>query len=442
MKYPPNKRPLASSALTLLAASSFLLSSAPKAQAAIQYLIAISVDGCRGDFLQTFIETQAASFPNFVKLRNMSAYTYSARTDYAHTVTIPDHLCMLTGRPVDTQGGVALSATHGVTSDAPSAAATIHVYLGSDGVNSGSYKASIFDMAHDRGLTTALYLGKNRLSIGNRSWNVTNGAADVTGVDNGTNKVDVNTQVEASGNAAATPGMLTDIVNAINGNTLKNFTFFHIADLDYAGHSSAWTTTVGGAYQLKAITVDGWLGQIFTAVENNAALAGKVAYILTADHGGGTPTNHHNAAGLNVTNFTIPFFVSAPGITANSDIHKVFANRFNPGSAQPLYTAASQPVRNGDVANIAATLLGVPFVTGSTMMAEFIKPTPVASPTTGTITVSWPIYLTNYTLEYKDDLASATWTTEATGITQTATEYVHTVPGGAPSARFFRLRRP
>ena len=81
----------------------FFFAPLPCAQAGIQHVIAISVDGCRGDFLQTFIETTPANFPNFVRLRNASAYTYNARPDFAHTVTIPDHLCMLTGRPVDTR---------------------------------------------------------------------------------------------------------------------------------------------------------------------------------------------------------------------------------------------------------------------------------------------------------------------------------------------------
>ncbi|MEO7317800.1 MAG: alkaline phosphatase family protein [Chthoniobacteraceae bacterium] len=434
--------PLISKVIGFASLPCFFFAPTPSAEAAIQYVIAMSVDGCRGDFLQTFIETTPANFPNFVRLRNASAYTYNARPDFALTITIPDHLCMLTGRPVDTQGGVPLSATHGVTSDAPGVTSTIHVYPATDGVNSGPYKTSIFDMVHDRGLSTALYLGKDRLAIATRSWNATNGAADFTGVNNGKNKVDFFQQVEASGNAAATPGMLTNFVTSIQNTTLRNFTFFHFADTDYAGHSSGWTTTVGGGYRNGMLTMDGWLGQILDAIQNNAALMGKVAILLTADHGGGTPSNHHNVVPLNVTNYTIPFFLSAPGVPANSNIYSFLANRVNPGSANINYTAAAQPMRNGDIANLAATLLGVPFVTGSTMMPEFVKPTTVASPATGSITVTWPIYLTNYALEYKDDLNAATWTTETAGIAEVGANFVHTVPGTAPGARFFRLRRP
>ena len=68
-------------------------------RADIQYVIAISIDGLRGDFLKTFVETAPTEFPNFVRLRNQSAFTFNARCDYTDSITIPDHLCMLTGRP-------------------------------------------------------------------------------------------------------------------------------------------------------------------------------------------------------------------------------------------------------------------------------------------------------------------------------------------------------
>ncbi len=411
---------------------------APSSRGEIRYVIAVSIDGGRGDFIQTFIDTAPLEFPNFKRLRDMGASTFNARCDYSHSITIPDHLSMMTGRPVSATGGVPLAATHGVTSDAPSASATVHVYLAADGVNSGPYKASIFDVVHDRGKSTALFMGKNRLAICNRSWDATNGAADITGVDNGKNKLDVSVQVEASGNAAATPGMLATLVASIQNTTLKNFTFFHIADTDYSGHSGGWSTAAGG-YRTTMSTADGWLGQILDAVQNNAALAGKVAIMLTADHGGGgtTPNNSHTDATLQ-GNYTIPFFLAAPGIAAGSDLHAVFANRFNPGAARPTYADPAQPMRNGDVANLSAALLGVPPVAGSLMGPEFKKPlTEVRAG--NIITVSWPLYLTGYTLEYTDDLVAPVWTPVTAGIVETATEKTYTFNFPPPDRRYFRL---
>src|SRR4051812_16962309 len=98
-------------------AATALLAISGLARAEVTYVIAISIDGGRGDFLQTFIETAPTEFPNFKRLRDRSARTFNARTDYLHSITIPDHLSMLTGRPVQSTGSVPASAAHGYTSD-------------------------------------------------------------------------------------------------------------------------------------------------------------------------------------------------------------------------------------------------------------------------------------------------------------------------------------
>ena len=424
--------------LFAIAALSFLPTTC---RSEIQHVIVISVDGLRGDFLQTFIDGSPSMFPNFVRLRNMSAFTYNARTDYAQTATIPDHLCMLTGRPVDTSGGSALSTTHGYTSNDPPPADTVHIYNGGSGVNSGPYKASIFDVVHDHGLSTAIYLGKNRLAICARSWNATHGAPDLTGADNGRNKVDTSQLVEVSGNPAATPGMVSALVATIQNSTLKNFTFLHIAEPDYAGHTYGWNTF--GQYPAAVAATDGWLGQILDAVQGNAALAGKVAFLLTADHGGGGGGNAYNhLLSQYQENFTIPFFLSAPGLSGGSDLYQALKNRAAPAAiVRPLFTAASQPVRNGDVANLAAALLGLPGVPGASLQPELKRPLTLTR-ATNTMTVTWPSYLTGHTLEYIDDLNGTTWTTVTSGVTEAAGQKSYSFAYPPPDRRYFRLRKP
>lgn len=404
----------------------------------IQYVIAISIDGGRGDYIQNFIDTAPLEFPGFKRLRDMSAYTFNARCDYTESITIPDHLCMITGRPVRQPAGLPATLPHGVISDAPLATETVH----NSGLNIGVYKAGIFDMVHDRGFGTALYMGKTRLTICDRSWDATNGALDTTGVDNGRDKIDIGMIVEASGVPTATPGMLANFVAAIQAGTLKNFTLFQIADTDYAGHSGGWSTTVGGGYRNTMKTADGWLVQILDAVQNNAALAGRVAIMLTADHGGGgtTPNNTHTDATL-LGNYTIPFFLSAPGIAGGSSIYGWLENRFDPAAARPLYTDARQPMRNGDIANLSTALLGLPSVPGSLMLPELVKPVNVTR-NGNDLTVVWPAYLTGWTLEFTDDLPSGVWTTITTGLTDSSGQHVHTVSVPAPEKRFFRLHRP
>src|SRR5678815_4521393 len=160
---------------------------------------------------------------------------------------------MLTGRPVRQPAGLPAAVQHGITSDAPASTETIH----NSGLNPTVYKASIFDVVHDHGLSTALYMGKTRLTICDRSWNATNGALDTIAPDNGRDKIDVASIVEASGNTAATPGMLTSFVSTIQAGTLKNFTLFQIADTDYAGHSGGWRTTTGSTYRNAMKVADG-----------------------------------------------------------------------------------------------------------------------------------------------------------------------------------------
>jgi hypothetical protein len=331
--------------------------------AGIEYILAISVDGLRGDLLKEFIETAPTEFPSFVRLRSMSAFTYNARCDYGCSITLPNHLTMLTGRPVMQPAGTLKPVHHGYTSDFYTTE-TIHT----NGNPAVAYKMSIFDMAHDRGLSTALYLGKNRLGICARSWDATNGAPDTVGADNGRGKIDFVQIAESD-----TPALLASLLAHIAG-PLERFTFFHIAETDYAGHDGGWVTTAG-AYRTAVKTADAQLGQILDALQSNAALNGKVAILLTADHGGGGGgmLTSHLAPGF-IENCTIPFFLVAPGFAGGSDLYGWFANRVAPdATVRPSYTAATQPIRNGDLANLAAALLGLPPVPGALMKPELKK---------------------------------------------------------------------
>ena len=53
---------------SICALAALCIAPLPKAEAAIQNVIAISVDGLRGDYLQTIIDTTPASFPNIIRL--------------------------------------------------------------------------------------------------------------------------------------------------------------------------------------------------------------------------------------------------------------------------------------------------------------------------------------------------------------------------------------
>lgn len=401
------------------------------ARAEIEYVIAISVDGLRGDYIQTFIDSAPAEFPNFVRLRNQSAFTYNARCDYTHSITIPNHLGMLTGRPVSQPTGMPNIIHHGYTSDNPGSTETIHA----QGNPAVPYKASIFDVAHDRGLSTAFYASKDRLAICDRSYDATNGALDTVGADNGRDKINF-TQIAESN----TPLLRTTLLSHITG-SLERFTFFHIAETDYAGHSGGWSTTAGSPYRYAVKTADTHLGAILNAIEAKPALAGKVAILLTADHGGGgvaaVPSSHTDATAFG--NYNIPLFVSAPGFIGGTDLYGYFSNRFSPGTDRPDYAGSRQPMRNTDIGNLVASLLGLPSIPGSLAIPELAKPVSVER-SGSNITVSWPAYLTGYDLEAADSLDQPSWQKITTGISQSGASFLYSMPLGQTSNRFFRLR--
>ncbi|MDB6153308.1 MAG: hypothetical protein JWL90_1761 [Chthoniobacteraceae bacterium] len=92
------------------------------------------------------------------------------------------------------------------------------------------------------------------------------------------------------------------------------------------------------------------------------------------------------------------------------------------------------------MANLSAALLGFPSVPGSLMIPELKKPLTIIHGT-NTATISWPLYLTGYTLETTDELATGTWTTVSSGVIESDNQNTYTIL--SPSrVRFFRLRKP
>ena len=204
-------------------------------------------------------------------------------------------------------------------------------------------------MAHDAGFSTAHYASKSKFIIYEQSYNA------VTGADhpNGRDKIDV---FFAQENAAA--AMQTQLLADMATNHF-NYTFVHYADPDIAGHASGWGST---AYNNAVVTVDAYLGGLFNMIQNDPALAGRTAIVLSADHGG-EGTDHSNAA--LAANYTIPFFVWGPGI-AHGDLYSLNGGvRTDPLAARVDYNVAGQPVRNGDGGNLALSLLGLGPIPGS-----------------------------------------------------------------------------
>jgi hypothetical protein len=91
-------------------------------------------------------------------------------------------------------------------------------------------------------------------------------------------------------------------------------------------------------------------------VETDPQLKGKTAIVLTADHGGSAFT-HLNPQLKG--NFTVPVMVWGVGV-ARGDLYAMNRDtREEPGDRRVDYSAANQPIRNGDTGNLALSLLGL-----------------------------------------------------------------------------------
>ena len=320
------------------------------ADAAVDYVVHISIDGLRPDAITA---QTAAALPNFYRLRSQGAFTDNARTDVDYTSTLQNHTGMLTGRPVLGPAG-----HNYVQNDVPPDGQTIHTVK-------GSYVTSVFDVVHDHGLSTGLYATKEKFKLYDTSYGpdaspLMGGAPDTTGVDNGRDKID---DYDFYPDSATVVG---DWTRVMTSGAAYRYSFLHLHDPDAAGHEFTWDVEhPDSAYMASVRDVDTRLGEILNTIDHTPALAGHTALILSADHGGTQGTLDHSDA-AEAQDYTIPFYVWGAGVEAG-DLYAInAATRLDPGTGRPTLDDAFQPIRNGDSGNLALSLLGLGPVPGST----------------------------------------------------------------------------
>ena len=309
-----------------------------------EFVIQISIDGAGSSCLQRLIDY--GQLPNFKRLETEGAWTFNARTDFDVTITLPNHTCMLTGRPVHSKG---LILGHQWTDNHEPADLTLHS-------NARSYVSSAFDVAHDNGFSTALYASKAKFVLFQQSYDERSGAPDRIGDDDGRNKIDMSVLNDD------TAEMMHIFVSNM-AQRPANYSFVHIRDADTAGHAYGW----GSEPYVEAMKqADGYLGMVFDLVVQNPTLNGKTTIILTADHGG-FRKNHVDSS--HPLAYTVPFFVWGAGAAKAADLYSLNGDRrSDPGTSRVDYSAFGlQPIRNGDAGNLALRLLGLAPIPGSSI---------------------------------------------------------------------------
>jgi hypothetical protein len=297
-------------------------------------VLLISVDGLNPNAITTLGQTGT---PALHRLMTEGVSTLNARSTFESTQTLPNHTSMVTSRPVTQIGG------HGVVFNEDNGS-TVHV-------SAGGYVAGAFDVAHDAGLPTSLYVGKTKFNFLDRSWNSTNGAPDTTGADNGRDKID--TYVVGTG-GTNTPALISRMQAGLTG-----FVMLHFHEPDGAGHGSGYMSQT----YLDAVTrTDAWIGQLLTAVAADSALAARTTVVVTSDHGG-LGLEHADATQL--VNYRVPFIAWGNQVAHGADLYALNPDRTDPGTGRPTYTAAGQPVRSAEAGNLVADLLGLGAISGS-----------------------------------------------------------------------------
>lgn len=317
------------------------------------YVIHISVDGLNAQWMQQVIDAGRA--PTLKRLEDEAAWTANARTDYFYTVTLPNHTSMLTGLPVLQAPDLPTGAFHGWTiNDVPQLGATLH----NTGNPAAKYIFSVFDVAHDAGLSTALYTTKDKFVIYDQSYNETTGAANSHGRD----KID-SFFFQDDGPPTYSEGMNRRFLADLAAKHF-NYSFVHYRDTDSAGHAFGW----GSAEYLQAVaTVDHYLADVMHLVETDPILKGHTAIIVNTDHGG-VGTDHSNSE--LAVNYTIPVFVWGAGV-GRGDLYAMNRDtRADPGDTRPEYAAEHQPIRNGGTGNLALKLLGLGPIPGSVINSK------------------------------------------------------------------------
>lgn len=291
-------------------------------------VLAISIDGLN---VRALRRLGRAGAPNLIRLLRQGASTRNARAQVEQTVTLPNHTSMLTGRRIDaSEGG------HGVTWNYDRAGATVQGAAGHP-------VSSIFSRVHRAGGSTALFATESKFSLFERSW--PRAISRSTIVQDGDLRV----------------------TRAVRRDLLRNnraFTFLHLGAPDEAGHSYGWLSP---RYLDAVRDTDHRLGILLTTLREHPRRLGDVTIVLTSDHGGKPGTRSHSDATL-LDNYKVPFLVWGPGVS-RGDLYSMNSWYADPGTERVLFDG-TQPVRNGDLANLSAHLLGLRRVRGSLWGAE------------------------------------------------------------------------
>ena len=339
-----------------------------RAATTFDHVLVISVDGLRPECAGPML---AEAYPGLARLTR-GPHTLDARCDAEISITLPNHVCMVTGRPVTGEQG------HGWTDNVDPPA---RAHGGAISLHKGSPVHCMFDVAHDHGLRTAMVAGKWKFVLFEQSYGEDAGDQDLVMPDDGRDKID-------SFACTPEPDAIADLaVTALREAVQKgkrSLTMVHFPNADFAGHAEGWDLTEGSPYRAAVASIDGALRRLLASIESEPAWKGRIAIVLTADHGGGVPFKSH-VDPVAPINFRIPFLVWLGADSSPADLYEInAATRTRPPTGERFAASGPPPIRNADAGNTALALLGLPPIPGSVANARQDLATAAPVPAGGT----------------------------------------------------------
>lgn len=294
----------------------------PAQAATTKRVLAISVDGLSVTAVE---KLGPGNLPNIYRLMRGGASTRQARSEYEQNVTLPNHTSMVTGRRITRS-----AHGHGVTWNDDRRWMTVQEAAGHP-------VSSVFSQVERTGRSSALFASKSKFGIFDRSWP----SIDRFVVDSD-----------------------ADLVNRAAADLATNkraLTFVHLGSPDHYGHRDGG---MSAAYRSSVIRTDARIGRLLKTIDSSTTLKRSTYVILTADHGFKAAARDHGAHLY--SNYRIPFVVWGPGVARGASLYRLNPDYLAPGTTRPTY-AGRQPIRNGDLGNLALDLLGLGPIPGSTL---------------------------------------------------------------------------
>lgn len=293
----------------------------PQAAVGINHVIVLDAEGLPGQALTSRDGRRAAH--TLVSMVRNGAGTTNARTVDSGW-SLPNLTSILTGRPVARALG-----GHGVHVNAAGKSLQKMGHV---------YSPSIFDRVHDYGGSTAFISSDAVSRVVPRSYDAQHGAVDANGWSYGRNKISASKFVP--NDAAVAASAVRNITRTL---TVAQFTGLRVAGSRYGYFSPGYYSALRTFSQ-----------QVARVLQAARATPGTLV-ILTADTGG----HGYSTKGGSATNFRVPVAVVGPSV-ARGNLYSLSTPSYRDPAGTRGTLGSGGAIRNGDVANLVTTVLGLP----------------------------------------------------------------------------------